>query len=187
MSLVNWQPLRELDTLRQQVDRLFEDWMHSNPDLKHLLKSDAVTWRPAIELKETDADIVLKVQIPGIDANDLDVRVSPTDVSITGAYQEEAETEVEGTFRSEFRYGTCHRIIPLPVLVENTKVASEIKNGILILTLPKVKGTSHTVVKVNLGVQEKAREAMAQQRQHDEHIQATMHSRAVEAITPPES
>jgi HSP20 family protein len=184
MSLINWQPLRELDILRQQVDRLFEDWMHSNPDLPHLLKSDGTAWKPAIELKETDSDIILKVQVPGIDADDLDIRVSPTEVSIAGEYQEEAEIEAAGVFRSEFRYGTCRRIIPLPVPVENERVTSEINNGILVLTLPKVKGMPRTVVKVNVGVQEQAREAMTQNRQHDEHIQATMHSRAAEAIQP---
>jgi HSP20 family protein len=151
MSIIRWQPWQEMDSLRRQMDRLFDDFMHTSSDLSLLPKATEATWAPAIELKETDGEILLKAQIPGIEAKDLDIQVTQDAVSITGEKQEEAKTEDKGMFRSEFRYGQFQRLIPLPASVNNEQVKSEFKNGILMLTLPKLTGTPHKVVKVNVG------------------------------------
>jgi HSP20 family protein len=151
MSIIRWQPWQEMDSLRRQMDRLFDDFMHTSSDLSLLPKATEATWAPAIELKETDSEILLKAQIPGIEAKDLDIQVTQDAVSITGEKQEEAKTEDKGMFRSEFRYGQFQRLIPLPASVNNEQVKSEFKNGVLMLTLPKLTGTPHKVVKVNVG------------------------------------
>jgi HSP20 family protein len=150
MSIMRWQPWQEMDNLRRQMDRLFDDFMHVNSDLSLLPRSPEATWAPAIELKETDGEVLLKVQIPGVEAKDLDIQVTQDAVSITGEKQEETKTEEKGMFRSEFRYGQFQRLIPLPVSVNNEQVKSEFKNGILMLTLPKLTAAPHKVVKVSL-------------------------------------
>ncbi|PMB08086.1 heat-shock protein Hsp20, partial [Fischerella thermalis CCMEE 5282] len=83
---------------------------------------------------------------------------------------------------SEFRYGQFQRIIPLPVSIKNEQVKAEFKNGVLTLTLPKVEAVKRKVVKLDLGVQEAAREAMTKERQHQEHLQDTMHTRAAAEV-----
>ncbi len=185
MSLIRWQPWRELDILRGQMDRLFEDLIHtSGHEFSSLPKIEDATWSPAVELQETDADLILKAQIPGIDAKDLDVQVSEDAVSISGEHREEKKTEEKGYFRSEFSYGRFQRIVPLPMRINNEQIGSEFKDGVLKLTLPKVeKAAPKRVVKVDVGIAEQLREAVTQQRMQEEHLQETVQSRASEAIS----
>jgi HSP20 family protein len=183
MSLIRWQPLRELDTMRQQMNRLFDDLMHGDRIESLLPKIGTMGWAPAIELQETDTDIILKAQLPGIDAKDLDIQVSQDAVLIAGEHKEEKTTEEKGIYRTEFHYGQFQRVIPLPVAIRNDRVAAEFKDGILTLTIPKVEGMARNVVKINL--QEKAREGMTKQRMHDEHLQETMHARASAELEKP--
>lgn len=185
MSLVHWQPLRELDTLRQQMNRLFDEWMHGDRDFPLFPKELKGNWEPAVELKETDTDIILKAAIPGVEAKDLDIQVSQDVVSLAGEHKEEKSSEEGGYLRSELSYGRFQRIVPLPVSVKNDRVQSEFKNGVLTLTLPKVDSASRHVVKVDLTTQEKAREVMAEERQHAEHLKETMRTRATAELQTP--
>ncbi|MDJ0735691.1 MAG: Hsp20/alpha crystallin family protein [Nostocaceae cyanobacterium] len=184
MSLIHhsndWHPLKELDTLRKQMNRLFDEWIHGEP--RGSLVPKIFAWEPAIELQETDTDIILKAEVPGIEPQDLDIEVTPDAVSIAGEHKEEQRTEEKGLFRSEFHYGKFHRIVPLPVSIENEQVTADFQHGVLTLTLPKVQMARRNVVKVDLSVQEKARQEMIKQRQHQEHLQQTMHTRALEEL-----
>ena len=105
---------------------------------------------PAAELTETEEALHLKLEVPGMEASDLDVEVTADSVSISGERKEESQSEEKGLTRSEFRYGSFSRVIPLPVEIENTNVTAEYKDGILNLTLPKVEAEKTQVVKVNV-------------------------------------
>jgi HSP20 family protein len=164
------------------MDRLFEDLIHDTHEVSLLPKHQDVTWSPMVELQETDTHEILKVQIPGVEAQDLDIQVSQDAVSIAGEYQKEKKTEEPGFFRSEFSYGRFQRIVPLPARIDNEAIESELKNGVLTLTLPKLGGTPQKVVKVDVGMTEQVREAVMQQRLQEEHIQENVQSRAAEAI-----
>ena len=177
MSLMRWQPFHELDNLRNQMNHLVEEIMRGEREIPFLPKGE-VTWSPAVELKETETDIILKVQIPGIDAKDLNVEVSEESVSITGEHREEKKVDEKGFFRSEFRYGRFERLVPLPNAVKNDLVKSEFKNGLLTLTMPKLAKTDRKVVKVNLA--EEARGIATEERQYQGRLQDTMTSRLAE-------
>ncbi len=146
-----WQPLREFETLRQQMDRVFDE-------LTQATSGETTAWAPAIELKENGDALVLRAQLPGIEAKDLDVQVTREAVAISGEYRSEAKESGKGFLRSEFRYGKFNRVIPLPVAVENDQVTADFKDGILSLTLPKVKEARNRVVKLNLVGEEKSEE-----------------------------
>ena len=137
-----WQPSREIEAMRRQLNHLFNELTVSG--------EQQATWTPAVELKDTGDDFTLRVQLPGIDAKDLDVQVSKEGVSISGEQRQESKTDKNGTLRSEFRYGKFQRIIGLPVAVQNDQVQAEYKDGILSLTLPKVAEVRSRVVKINL-------------------------------------
>lgn len=182
MSLIRWQPLKELDTLRRQMNHLFDELLHGDREFSSFPKLENMLWAPAIELKETDKALILKATVPGIEAKELDVQVSETAVLITGEHREESRTEEKGYFHSELQYGQFHRTVPLPVCVKHDQVQAEFKNGVLTLTLPKAELAHQSVTKVDLATAEKARESVAQQRQHDQHLQETMRTRA--AVEP---
>ncbi len=148
MSLIRWQPMHELDVLRRQMDQLFEGL--TAHDFPLLSINGETKWMPAIELKETDTEVILKAQIPGIDAKDLDVQVTPDTVMLKGEHQEESKTEEKGFCRSEFHYGQFARTVSLPTAVQHEQVKSSFKDGVLTLTLPKVAEAQRKVVKVDL-------------------------------------
>jgi HSP20 family protein len=145
MALVRWQPFQEIDSLQRQMNRLFDNLMTTDGDRL------STTFTPAAEMHETSDAIHLKLEVPGLEASDIDVQVSAEAVSISGERKEETKTEENGMKRTEFRYGSFRRVIPLPARVQNTNVQAEYKNGILNLTLPKAEEEKNKVVKVNIG------------------------------------
>jgi len=142
MIIRYWQPWREMETLSQQVNRLFDDLVENN--------GDRSAWAPAIELKDAGNAFVLRAQIPGVDAKDVNVEVTKEAVSISGEHRYEQQNQENGQYRSEFRYGKFHRVVSLPAAVQNDQVQAEYKDGILNLTLPKVTEVPNKVVKINL-------------------------------------
>ncbi len=87
MSLVRWQPFQEIETLQRDMNRLFDRLMPTNGD------RNSMTFAPAAELQETSDAIHLKLEIPGMEAKDIDVQVSAEAVSISGERKEETKTE----------------------------------------------------------------------------------------------
>ena len=152
MTLSKWQPFKELSTIRQQMDRLFEDMLSINDRDWMGLHSMGGMWTPAVEIKETDKELVLKAEIPGIDAQDLEVEVGEERVTISGEHQEEksSEDQDKNYFHSEFHYGKFQRVIPLPMAITTDAIKSDFKHGVLTLTLPKLEDAPTKVVKVNL-------------------------------------
>ncbi len=146
MTLVRWNPWREIDTLERQISRLFDEVSAptTRPENRVSLRT------PAAEIKETPDAIYLKLEIPGMEAKDLDVQVTENAVSVSGERKSEPQTEENGVTRSEFRYGRFQRVIGLPARIQNTNVTAEYKDGILNLNLPKSSEEKNKVVKVNL-------------------------------------
>jgi HSP20 family protein len=146
MALIRWEPFTEMDSLRREFNRLFDDVLSPTAH-----KTNGMTFVPAAEMEETGDAVHLKLEIPGMEAKDLDVQVTSEAVSISGERRSETRTDEQGVTRSEFRYGRFQRIIPLPSRIDNQKVQAEYKDGILRLTLPKMEDEKHKVVKLNLG------------------------------------
>lgn len=147
MALVRWQPFGEIESLQDEMNRLFNSVV-PNANLNYQRGS---AFAPAAEIEETQEAVVLKLEVPGLEAKDLDVEVTAEAVAIKGERREETKTEEKGVTRSEFRYGSFQRVIPLPARVQNDKVEAEYKNGILHLNLPKAEEEKNKVVKVNIG------------------------------------
>ena len=145
MSLIRWQPFSEIDSLQREMNSLFDSLVPTGSDRL------STGFIPAAEMEETPEAIHLKLEVPGMDAKDIDIQVSADAISISGERKSETKTEDKGMTRSEFRYGSFRRVIPLPTRVQNTNVNAEYKDGILNLTLPKAEEDKNKVVKVNVG------------------------------------
>jgi HSP20 family protein len=143
MLMRYWQPFTEIETIREQLDKVF--------DQRAATRDNSETaWMPALELVDAGDNFVLKAQLPGIDPKDIDVQVTRKAISISGERRYENTEEKPGYVRSEFRYGKFHRVLPLPAHIQNDSVQAEYKDGILMLTLPKVAEARNKVVKINL-------------------------------------
>ena len=146
MAIVRFSPWREIDSLQKEMNRLFDGFYS---DFNNQEK--ALTFSPAAEIHETEDAVNLKLEVPGLSAEDLDVQVTAEAVAIKGERRQESKTENNGMTRSEFRYGLFQRVIPLPTRVQNDQVKAEYKDGILNLHLPKAEEEKNKVVKVNIG------------------------------------
>ena len=142
--LMRWEPFREVDSLQREMNRLFDQF--SRPASEMVSNS----FVPAAELHETEDAIEVKLEVPGMEAKDLDVQVTAEAIAISGERKSETKTEENGVTRSEFRYGKFRRVIPLPTRIQNTNVVANYKDGILHLTLPKAQEEKNKVVKVEL-------------------------------------
>jgi HSP20 family protein len=153
MTLVRLNPWQEFNAMQRQFNRLLDEAFVPAKEFNR-----SFIRVPAAELQETSDAIHLKLEIPGIEAKDLDVKVTENTVSVSGDGTEcplrdrksETKTEDKGVTKSEFHYGKFQRIIPLPARIQNTNVTAEYKDGILNLTLPKTEAEKNKVVKVNL-------------------------------------
>lgn len=143
-------PFRELSLLQREMNRLF-DRMATNGDGE--TEVAGYSFIPAAEIHETPEEIKLRIEVPGIEANDLDVKVTNEAVAITGERKSEIKQDEKGVKRSEFRYGRFQRVIPLPTRIQNDKVQADFNNGVLCLTLPKAEEEKNKVVTVSLGGQ----------------------------------
>lgn len=164
MALIRWEPFREIESMQRQMNRLFDQMTNYNSGLgSDGDRIDGMTLMPAAEIHETPNEVKLKVEVPGVEAKDLDVKVSAEAVAIQGERKTEIKHEDKGMRRSEFRYGSFARVIPLPARIQNDKVQSEFKNGVLCLTIPKAEEEKNRIVTVSL--QEQSQQGQIPQEQ----------------------
>ncbi|BAZ13079.1 heat shock protein Hsp20 [Calothrix sp. NIES-4071] len=145
MSLTRWNPWQEMNTLQRQMNRLFDEAITPSA----LFEREQFK-APAIEMSETAEALQLKLELPGMEAKDLDIQVTENSVYISGERKQESKTDENGATRTEFYYGKFQRMIPLHTRIQNTEVKAEYKDGILNLTLPKTQQEKNKVVKVSL-------------------------------------
>lgn len=142
MLIRYWHPFSDVEKVRQQIDQVFDQLTETRP-------KKVENWYPNIELQERGDHLILKAQLPGITAENLEIQVTQDTVSLSGENQFQGE---KGTYYySEFLYGKFERIINLPVPIINDEVHADLTNGVLTLTLPKVTEKRHKVVKINVG------------------------------------
>ncbi|WP_445626825.1 Hsp20/alpha crystallin family protein [Nostoc sp. DSM 114167] len=145
MVLVRYNPWQELNALERHINGLLGDTKVPSARLeKGFIKV------PAAEIQETEDAIHLKLELPGLEAKDLDIQVTQDAVHISGERKSQTQTQDKGITKSEFYYGKFQRVIPLSARVQNTNVTADYKDGILNLTLPKTEQEKNKVVKVNL-------------------------------------
>ncbi|MFQ3616770.1 MAG: Hsp20/alpha crystallin family protein [Cyanobacteriota bacterium] len=133
-----------MESLRRQLDQLFDEFTGTSAERE-------ANWYPAIELTDTPDSLMLRVQLPGIDRNHLNIQATRDAVLIEGEYPRPQQPESHQWLRSEFAYGKFRRLIALPTTIETEQIHAEFLNGILTLTLPKIEQERRRVVKVNLG------------------------------------
>ncbi|MGD1897022.1 MAG: Hsp20/alpha crystallin family protein [Phormidesmis sp.] len=137
-----WQPFAEVNTVKQQLDQLFDDLSTAS--------SAPTTWTPAATLVESEDALTLHVQLPGVDADKIDIQASREVVAISGQRPALEIGEGETLRRNEFRYGAFRRVVSLPVAIEPTEVSADYEAGVLVLHLPKAEDVRNKVVKVNV-------------------------------------
>ena len=145
MNLIRWQPFPELTTLRQAMDRLFEDTAVSPWHFNRLALDGA---EAPIDMYHTDESVVVKASIPGVKPEDVDISITGDTLTIKGETKSEEEVKEEHYFRKERRYGAFSRSIQLPTSLKTDKAEATFDNGVLTLTIPKAEKQKPKQIKV---------------------------------------
>ena len=132
-NLTRWEPVREMMTLREAMDRLFDD-AFTRP-----INMGAVSALPAIDLYQTNDEVVLKAALPGLKSDDVQITVTSDVLTLRGEFKQNGEKK-EATYHiREQRHGVFERSVMLPTDVQTDKAKAEFENGILTITLPKAE------------------------------------------------
>jgi len=134
VAIIRWDPFRDLVTLRERMNRLFEDMAASRSEGKDLMTS---TWVPSVDIFETESDVVLAAEVPGIDEKDIEIKVEDNTLTIKGERKFEKETKEENYHRIERSYGSFFRSFALPSYVDHEKIEAQFENGVLKVHMPK--------------------------------------------------
>ena len=141
-NLTRWEPVREMMTLREAMDRLFDD-AFTRP-----LNQSGVSVIPAVDLYQTEDDVVLKANLPGLKADDVQITVTADLLTLHGEFKHENEQKGSTYHILERRSGTFERSVMLPTDVQGDKAKADFENGVLTITLPKAETVKPKVITV---------------------------------------
>ncbi|NLB34725.1 MAG: Hsp20/alpha crystallin family protein [Elusimicrobia bacterium] len=156
MMLIPWrerrgmEPFRDLERIRSQMNSLFNTslskWLEPFGDLE----SKDSSWGPALEIDDKKKEVLVKLEIPGMNKEDIDVSIDEGVLTISGERKREEKKEEDGRVRSEFCYGSFERRISLSEEIDEKKVRAAYKNGVLKVALPKkeIKKTTPSKIKI---------------------------------------
>jgi len=145
VELVRWSPARDMVSLRQAMDRLFEE-SFLRPDFFGF--GDTPANALPVDMYETDNDVVVKATVPGVKPEEIEVTVTGDLLTIKGEFKSEEKVEKRNYLRQECRYGSFCRQVGLPAGVDTSNAKATFENGVLTLELPKVEPVKAKAVKV---------------------------------------
>jgi HSP20 family protein len=132
MALVRWEPTREVDTLQNEVNRVFDAFFGGGANATRTRR-----WVPAMDLVETDDQLVLKADLPGLTSNDVNIEVKDGVLTVSGERRAEHEEKSEGLYRVERAFGHFSRSMSLPDGIDAEKIAADFHDGVLEVRIPK--------------------------------------------------
>ncbi len=144
-TLARWEPFRGVATLQDQVNRLFNDVFERTGE-----ESSLSAWAPAVDIYETERELVVKADLPEVDPKDLDIRVENNILSIRGERKFEKNVKEENYLRVERSFGSFARSFTLANTVNPDAIKAEYLNGVLTLTIPKREEAKPKQIKVNV-------------------------------------
>lgn len=135
MSLMRWDPFGTLSRMRDEIDRMFEDFFTGRPGLARIGEGLRV---PSVDIEETDTAVVVRAELPGVKKENLDIEVTPEALTLKAETGEEKEERGKRYYRKERSWGMFQRTIPMPVEIKADQAKASLKDGLLEVTLPKV-------------------------------------------------
>jgi HSP20 family protein len=144
--LTRWEPSRGLTTLQDQINRLFSNSLDQTGE-----EASLSAWAPAVDIYETEHELVVKADLPEVDPKDLDIRVESNILTIRGERKFEKNVNEENYLRVERSYGSFARSFTLANTVNAEAIKADYQNGVLTLSIPKREEAKPKQIKVNVG------------------------------------
>ncbi len=134
MAIIRWDPFRDLITIREKMNHLFEEAVTSRGEEKDLVSN---SWTPSVDIFETEHELVLSAEVPGIDEKDIQIKLEDNTLTLRGQRTFEKETKEENYHRIERAYGSFFRSFSLPLYINQDSIKAEHNNGVLKIIMPK--------------------------------------------------
>ncbi len=135
MNLVRWNPWREMSTLQNRINHLFNEPLFRSGSEDDELRMG--TWMPVVDMFDDDDKIVIKAELPGMDKKDISVDVENRVLTLSGERNYENEVKEESYYRRERAYGRFKRAFNLPAEVDSDQIKADFKDGVLKVEIPK--------------------------------------------------
>ena len=148
MTIVSWDPFKEVATLQDRINRLFDDAFPRKTDSGD--DAEEAGWRPAVDIFETDTAVVLEVELPGVNKEDVSVEVKENILTIKGERKVENEDRTDTFYRRERAYGLFRRAFNLHYVVKPEKIKARFNDGVLRIEVPKPEEEKPKQVMVNV-------------------------------------
>jgi HSP20 family protein len=155
MALIRWEPVRELQTMQNEMNRLFNTFFDSPTPGNGGGHGVARRWIPAMDVVETGDHFVLRADLPGLSENDVKIEVEDNVLTISGERKAEHEQQGEGYYRVERAFGSFSRSLTLPEGVEADGIQANFNSGVLEVRIPKPEQHKPRKVQISLGGQTK--------------------------------
>jgi HSP20 family protein len=146
-TLSRWEPFRENLGLESQVNRMFSELLGRSQE------SNLTSWAPAVDIFESEQELVVKADLPDIKPEELDIRVENNILTIRGERKFEKKVDEKNYLRVERAYGSFARSFSLANTVNSEAIKADYKDGVLTLTIPKREEAKPKQIKVNVGAQ----------------------------------
>jgi len=141
-NLIRWEPAREMMTLREAMDHLFDDAFTRPLTLRDGWSA------PAIDMYQTDDEIVVKASLPGVKPDEVQINITGEILTIKGETKQVEEKNEKAWHMREQRWGTFERAVALPTEVVSDKAKAEFESGILTITLPKAEEVKPKIISI---------------------------------------
>ena len=148
MALIRWEPVRELNTLQSEMNRLFNT-IFDTPVPNET--AGVRRWIPAMDLVETDNDFVLRADLPGVAEGDVNIELEDNVLTVSGERKSEHEERKEGYYRVERASGSFSRSLTLPEGVDADAIKASFEKGVLEIRIPKPEERKPRKVAISVG------------------------------------
>ncbi len=149
MSIVRWSPMKELEEMRRDMERLFEEFFKP-VRRRWYIPADEGVIMPNIELYDRKSELVLRAELPGVKKEDISLTITDDRLTLKGEIKRQEEVSEDNYYLSEIRYGSFSRTITLPVDVDSENVKATFKDGVLEVVLPKKEESRPREIKVEV-------------------------------------
>ncbi|MEA2160213.1 MAG: hypothetical protein QOD66_2593 [Solirubrobacteraceae bacterium] len=151
MALIRWEPVRELNSIQNEMNRLFNTFFDSPANTSNRQGHTLQRWIPPMDLVETESDFVLRADLPGLAEGDVNIELENNVLTLSGERKAEHEEHKEGYYRVERSSGTFSRSLTLPDGVDPDAVRAHFERGVLEVRIPKPEARKPRKVAISVG------------------------------------
>ena len=150
MAIIRWSPVRELEEMRRNLDKLFGEYGEPVVRQHTISKGAPASLIPSMDIFEREGEIVIRADLPGIDKDQIDLSITKDTLTLKAEAKKEEEIRSENYYMQERSYGTYIRTVQLPQDIDSAKAKASFNNGVLEMIFPKKEEARTAEIKVDI-------------------------------------